>query len=280
MAKRNNSSTAPSSEGALYLGDQVSLSGSHQFDSGSVEVRSLRSPDKETPNEDSAAVIPLGEDTVILAVADGVGGAKAGREASNIAVTILQERLNAPGLGERGLRATVLDALEDANAAVMALNVGAATTLAVAEICANEIRSYHVGDSEVIGVGQRGRRKLQITPHSPTGFAIEAGILDAEEALHHMERHILSNVIGAEDMRIEVGTAIRLAPRDTVLLATDGLLDNLRVDEMIEIIRKGPLAVAADRLVELATHRMGGDGLEDPSKPDDLTIALYRPPRR
>ena len=280
MAKRNYSTTASSSEGALYLGDQVSSSGSHQFSSGSVEVRSLRSPDKETPNEDSAAVIPLGEDTVILAVADGVGGAKAGREASNIAVTILQERLNAPGAEERGLRATVLDASEDANAAVMALNVGAATTLAVAEISGNEIRSYHVGDSEVIGVGQRGRRKLQITPHSPTGFAVEAGILDAEEALHHMERHILSNVIGAEDMRIEVGTAIRLAPRDTVLLATDGLLDNLRVDEMIEIIRKGPLAVAADRLVELATHRMEGDGLDDPSKPDDLTIALYRPPRR
>lgn len=280
MAKKNNSA-APgrSDQGALYLGEPSQLNGSHRFPTGVVEVRSLRSPDKDTANEDSAGVIPLSDDTLVLAVADGVGGARAGREASNIAVTILQDRLSAPGLKERGLRATVLDALEEANAAVMALNLGAATTLVVAEICANELRSYHVGDSEVLGVGQRGRLKLQITPHSPTGFAVEAGILDADEALHHIERHIISNVIGAEDMRIEVGATVRLAPRDTVLLASDGLLDNLRLDEMVEIIRKGPLDVAADRLVELAAQRMAGDDVADPSKPDDLTIALYRPPR-
>ncbi|MEE8308543.1 MAG: protein phosphatase 2C domain-containing protein [Gammaproteobacteria bacterium] len=279
MAKKSSTSAAPNplNQGALYLGDSASLFGSHRFTTGAVEVRSLRSPDKDTVNEDSAVVIPVSHDTLVLAVADGVGGARAGREASNIAVTTLQDRLNAPGLKERGLRATVLDALEEANAAVMALNLGAATTLVVAEIFANEVRSYHVGDSEVLGVGQRGRLKLQVTPHSPTGFAVEAGILDADEALHHVERHILSNVIGSEDMRIEVGTAVRLAQRDTVLLASDGLLDNLRLDEMVEVIRKGPLAVAADRLVELAAQRMAGSDLGDPSKPDDLTIVLYRP---
>lgn len=279
MAKKNSNGTDSSqrNQGALYLGEPAHLGGSHDLATGIVEVRCLRSPDKETPNEDSAVVIPLSDDTLVLAVADGVGGARAGREASNIAVTTLQERLIAPGLAERGLRATVLDALEEANAAVMALNLGAATTLAVAEICGNEVRSYHVGDSEVLSVGQRGRLKLQVTPHSPTGFAVEAGILDADEALHHVQRHILSNVIGAEDMRIEVGAAVRLAQRDTVLLASDGLLDNLRLDEMVEVIRKGPLADAADRLVELAGHRMAGGDLDEPSKPDDLTIVLYRP---
>jgi len=279
MAKQNSNSRTRSNQGALYLGEPALLSGSHTFATGQVEVRSLRSPDKDTANEDSAVVIPLKDDTLVLAVADGVGGAKAGREASNIAVTVLQERLNASGLPERGLRATILDALEEANAAVMALNLGAATTLVVAEICLNEVRSYHVGDSEVLSVGQRGRLKLQVTPHSPTGFAVEAGILDADEALHHIERHVLSNVIGAEDMRIEVGTAIRLAPRDTVLLASDGLLDNLRLDETIEVIRKGPLALAADRLVEFAAERMASTDPSDPSKPDDLTIVLYRPAR-
>jgi serine/threonine protein phosphatase PrpC len=170
-----------------------------------------------------------------------------------------------------------LDALEEANAEVMGLNLGAATTLVVAEIYEGELRSYHVGDSEILGVGQRGRIKLQITPHSPTGFAVEAGILDADEALTHAERHIISNVIGAEDMRIEVGTAIPLAVRDTVLLASDGLVDNLRLGEIVDLIRAGPLAAAADALIELAQQRMMGVDLRQPSKPDDLTIMLYRP---
>jgi serine/threonine protein phosphatase PrpC len=261
----------------LYLGEPEALTGAHELTAGAVEVRSLRAPDKVTSNEDSAVVIPLADGGLVLAVADGVGGARGGREASNTAVTVLRDRLRDSGVAERGLRATILDALEEANAEVMGLNLGAATTLVVAEIYEGELRSYHVGDSEILGVGQRGRIKLQITPHSPTGFAVEAGILDADEALTHAERHIISNVIGAEDMRIEVGTAIPLAVRDTVLLASDGLVDNLRLGEIVDLIRAGPLTAAADALIELAQQRMMGVDLRQPSKPDDLTIMLYRP---
>jgi serine/threonine protein phosphatase PrpC len=147
----------------------------------------------------------------------------------------------------------------------------------VAEIVEGKIRSYHVGDSELISVGQRGRLKLRITPHSPTGFAVEAGLLDEDEAVQHDQRHLLFNVIGASDMRIEVGTPMKLDIRDTVLLASDGLMDNLYVDEIVEAIRKGPLAVAADELVRRALERMTGSDGDSPSKPDDLTVVLYRP---
>ncbi len=262
---------------ALYRVREQALTGAHELPAGAVEVRSLRAPDKATANEDSAVVVPLADGGLVQAVADGVGGARAGREASNTAVKILRDRLLDPGVAERGLRATILDALEEANAEVMGLNLGAATTLVVAEIVEGELRSYHVGDSEILGIGQRGRIKLQITPHSPTGFAVEAGILDADEALTHAERHIISNVIGAEDMRIEVGTAIPLAVRDTVVLASDGLVDNLRLGEIVDLVRTGPLATAADALIELAQKRMMGIDLRQPSKPDDLTIILYRP---
>ncbi len=57
-------------------------------------MRSLRSPDKTRPNEDAAAVIPLGDDSLVLAVADGVGGMAGAREASNAAVqTLARESL-------------------------------------------------------------------------------------------------------------------------------------------------------------------------------------------
>jgi protein phosphatase len=71
---------------------------------------------------------------------------------------------------------------------------------------------------------------------------------------------------------------LQLAPRDTVLLASDGLFDNLYIDEIVDTIRSGPLAVAADRLVDRVHARMHGAGTADqPCKPDDLTVVLFRP---
>ncbi len=57
--------------------------------------------------------------------------------------------------------------------------------------------------------------------------------------MHHEERHLVSNVVGTDDMRIELGPPLKLARYDTVLLASDGLLDNLYTDEIVELIRKG-----------------------------------------
>ena len=46
----------------------------------------------------------------------------------------------------------------------------------------------------------------------------------------------------------------------------------------IERIRKGPLDAAAERLVALARHRMAAKTTAQPSKPDDLSLILYRKP--
>ncbi len=264
----------------LFQGDLDPACVDLALGSGLVAVRSVKAPDKSTPNEDGAAVIPVNDSAVVLAVADGVGGTRRGREAAAITLRTLTELVGRAAPDGDSLRSVILDAVEAANREVLALGVGAATTLAVAEISAGQVRSYHVGDSEIFSVGQRGRMKLSVTPHSPTGFAMEAGLMNEDEALRHDERHMLSNVVGTEDMRIEVGTAVKLAERDTVLLASDGLVDNLRVDEFVEIIRRGPLAAAADELVRRATDRMGRETQAHPSKPDDLTVVLFRGTRR
>jgi protein phosphatase len=148
----------------------------------------------------------------------------------------------------------------------------------VAQLDATRLRSYHVGDSELLAVGQRGRIKQRVVPHSPTGFAVEAGLLDEDEAVQHDQRHVLFNVIGSPDMRVEIGPSLQLAPRDTVLLASDGLFDNLFIDEIVDTIRTGPLPDAANRLVARVRKRMNGEGAADhPCKPDDLTVVLFRP---
>ena len=81
-------------------------------------------------------------------------------------------------------------------------------------------------------------------------------------------------------MRIEVGTPVRLDNLDTVLLASDGLMDNLYVDEIVEVVRKGRLPDAADELARRVAERMTNDSGGEPSKPDDLTFVLYRRPAR
>jgi len=241
-----------------------------------VAVYSRRSPTKETPNEDAAGIIPVDERAAVFAVADGLGGQRGGVQASNMAIqqfadTIIRECTD-PAL----LRVSILDGIERANSQIQTLGIGAATTLAAIEFRSGEIRPYHVGDSTILMTGQRGRIKWQTVSHSPVGFAVESGLLDEDEALHHEDRHLVSNVVGAAGMRIELGPSLPMARNDTVLLASDGLFDNLRPEEVINVMRKGPVAQAAANLAALARQRMLNPVDGFPSKADDLTLILLR----
>ena len=244
------------------------------FAGGRAIVFSARAPEKKE-NEDAAALL-LHPDGGVIAVADGMGGRSAGRAASHTALGALERAL---GSGKReglSLQHAMVDGLEEANQAVLALGLGAGTTLAAAVLEEGRARAIHVGDAFVLHVGQRGRIKAQTVSHSPTGYAVEAGFLDEEDALHHEDRHFVSNHVGMEGMRIEVGSAVTLAPHDTLLVASDGLADNLTVQEIVAAIRKGPLEEAARQLSDAAQKRMVNPGTETPGHPDDLTFALFR----
>ena len=243
---------------------------------GDFIAYTCRSPDKTTENEDTVAIIPYGPQGAVLVVADGAGGLPAGKRASLTAVAALRDALDAAGAQTVLLRTAILDGIDAANDAVRNLGNGSATTMTVVTIEGMTARSYQVGDSEALVVGQRGRIRLQTTAHSPTGFAVEAGFLDHRDALHHEERHLVSNFLGTADMRIDIGAGIRLQARDTVLLASDGLMDNVHLDEIIERIRKGPLRDAASKVVGLAKRRMTDTLSAQPSKPDDLSLILFR----
>lgn len=245
---------------------------------GHAVAYTCRAPDKETENEDTAAVIPYGPGAAVLIVADGAGGLPAGKRASLMAVTTLVESLQVAMSETMLLRTAILNGIDAANLAVQGLGNGSATTLTLVTIEGLTVRAYQIGDSEAMVVGQRGRIRLQTTAHSPTGFAVEAGFLDQREALHHEERHLVSNFLGTADMRIDIGAEVKLQPRDTILVASDGLMDNVHVDEITERIRKGPLDAAMERIVTLANRRMSDASSSQPSKPDDLSLILFRKP--
>jgi len=265
--------------GLLLLQQDMSEPKVRAFGNGRVAVFSGRAPDKTGVNEDAAALIPYDRDSGVLVVADGAGGMRAGFRASNVAIKRLRSTLRAGAREGAPLREMLLEGIDRANAAVCAIG-GAATTLAAVEIQHRTVRTYHAGDTPVMVVGGRGLIKLKTIDHSPVGYAHESGVLNEEEAIHHELRHVISNFLGNQDMRVEVSSPLTLAVRDRLLIASDGLFDNLKLREIGEIIYKGRVINAARNLVTLSRQRMQAAGDGEPSKPDDLTLLLYRPIRR
>ena len=282
-----------------------------QLTLGQTTLYTKQNPERKTANEDSCAIIPVGPDAVVLVVADGAGGLPAGGQASGLAVEALKDRLtqfaNLKGFDSGGsLRGVILDAIEAAHSAIGALGVGAGTTLAVAEISVSRhdptneqtsrvssaassvkksraqpnhhhrLRTYHVGDSQIMVVGGRGLIKLLTTSHSPVGYALEAGLISEAEAIKHDERHLVSNLLGYSEMHIDIGTEVSLAPRDTLLMASDGLFDNLLQSEISAMMRQSKLQRATESLMNLASQRMEQPVKGAPSKVDDLTAILFR----
>jgi PPM family protein phosphatase len=238
---------------------------------GTVVVVTRHGPHRES-NEDGALVV-CREDATLIAVADGMGGMNAGEVASRITLERVAERF-AEAESSEALRHAVVDGLEAANAEIVESRLGAGTTF-VGLIVENDVaRTIHVGDSEAYHLGRRGRLKARTLPHSPVGYELEAGHIDEEEAMVHAERHLLTNHVGMLGMRIELGAATPCAPFDRFLVGTDGLLDNLMRDEIVERACTNDEFEAARRLLDDATARMASPRGE-PGKPDDLTFALY-----
>ena len=233
-----------------------------------------RRPGRESDNEDAVALIPGDADSAVIAVADGLGGLPSG----NLAAALALQELSDSVAGQSGdaQREAVLTGIEAANAVVLANGQGGGTTLAVVSVYNDTVRAYHAGDSMIVVCGQRGKLKYQSVPHSPVGYAEASGMMDEDEAMFHAERHLVSNMVGMTDMRLEVGPLVKLARYDTVVLGSDGLFDNLYVSEIIDLVRAGPLEMVAQRLLAACRERMQRVDDERPHKPDDLAFILFR----
>lgn len=244
---------------------------------GYISIFSRSSPNNNNANEDSIGVIPVDDNTAVLMVADGVGGHVHGKEASMLVLTVI--RKNVARIIKKGgsLREGILIGIEKANQHMQKKLAGSASTLAVAEIQENCLSTYHIGDTEILTTDSAGNIKYQSISHSPVGYAVEAGMLDEEQAIMHDERHLVSNVVGDADMHIDVSTNIEMNTDETLLIATDGLFDNLQKSEIVEHIRAGELDSCGQSLVKHTTERMFEQKEDQPSKFDDLSFILFRP---
>lgn len=249
--------------------EPLDISTSH----GEIVCYSNRSPKKDTPNEDALAVISVDDETSILVVADGLGGMPAGEQASQIAIECLIASTNNI---ESSVREAILNGIDEANKTILDMKTGAGTTVSIAEVSGNKLRTYHAGDSLILLTSNHGNIKYQTLSHSPIGYALTCGALDQEQAMRHPERNLISNYVGCSDMHINIGPIIEITPHDTLILSSDALSDNLYEKEICDFIRKGTLLDGIRNLIAQCNLNMEESLPDRRNHPDDFTLISFR----
>lgn len=237
---------------------------------------SKRCPGKETPNEDSVGYLEFGKKNILLTVADGAGGYPKGESASSSVINQLKSKIESGANGKEKVRNSILDALEEVNSNLLKEGLGSRTTATVCHIEDGKLRSFHVGDSGAIVCGLKGKLKFQTLSHSPVGYGVEAGLISEYEALDHPDLHFVANLVGDPMMTIEMGPPIDLDDKDTVLVASDGLLDNLSTTQLVELIRKGSIEEVSIEIIKFFKDREVIDPNGENTKFDDLSFILCR----
>ena len=236
---------------------------------------SERSPAKETPNEDAAGLFSSSDQSGILVVADGVGGASCGDRAAITTINKIELALKASP-PENSVRSCIIDAIESANEEIISWGNGADATLAVVVYSNGLIRPIHIGDATVLLFSNRGRIKYSTVAHAPVAMAVELGVINEDEAIMHEDRNLITNCVGSREMRIELGPSVKMAARDTLVVASDGLFDNFTPDDVAQMLKGGKLPKCAEQIAKSTRLRMTGENESVPSKPDDLTFLCFR----
>jgi serine/threonine protein phosphatase PrpC len=219
---------------------------------------------KRRQNEDAFVVRPP-----LFAIADGMGGARAGEIASALAAGALNESATRSGGEDR-----VKELVQEANRRVheRASNdpatTGMGTTMTVALVEPDGVITFgHVGDSRAYML--RGDTLEQLTDdHSLVAELVRRGELSASDAEVHPQRSVITRALGTDpDVDVDAFT-IRPEPGDIYLLCSDGLSDMVAGEGIEEVLlrHRGDLDDTAKALVR-AANRGGGD--------DNITAVLF-----
>jgi protein phosphatase len=216
-------------------------------------------------NEDSVAPEVDGSSggPIVVAVADGMGGAAAGEVASRLAIDAAVAGPPADVDTARRIldanRAVLSAVLKDPSRAGM----GTTMTLGVFDT-EGSLYLGHVGDSRAYLLRDDELERLT-TDHTYVMELVARGQLSVEDAANHPRRNLITRVVGMEDITVDE-SEVQLEPGDRVLFCSDGLTDTVPDDEIGRILRtEESVPGAAWALVE-AANAVGGI--------DNTTVAL------
>jgi len=229
---------------------------------------------KRRHNEDAYVLQPP-----LFAIADGMGGARAGEVASSLAAAALQSG-EVDGNGKERVTALIQAAnrrvyersSQDAEVA------GMGTTMTVALVEDGTVTLGHVGDSRAY-VLRDGELEQLTDDHSLVAELVRGGKLSAEEAEHHPQRSVITRALGT-DPDVDVDTfTVEAEDGDVFVLCSDGLTDMVGDDEIGEVLAgsRENLKEAAEELVRRANKAGGQDNItvvafEMTDEPDEQTL--------
>jgi protein phosphatase len=229
---------------------------------------------KRRHNEDAFVRTPP-----LFAIADGMGGARAGEVASGLAAAAVKADA-AGGSGAERVGALIQEAnrrvyqrsSEDAEVS------GMGTTMTVALVDESGVTFGHVGDSRAY-VLRDGELEQLTDDHSLVAELVRGGKLSPEEAEHHPQRSVITRALGT-DPDVDVDTfSVTPQSGDVFLLCSDGLTDMLGDKTIEEVLAKSrtDLEAALQELVRLANKAGGEDNItvvafEVTEEPEERTV--------
>lgn len=223
---------------------------------------------KRDENQDMVKCEYFGE-SILAVVCDGMGGERAGREASLIAIEEFFQRFKEGYdvlLDDEEIRKLLIASISAANSVIYTKarfdykNFGMGTTCVAAFV--NERAAYiaNVGDSRAYAITNTGL--CQITEdHNMAALLYEQGKITEEELVNHPQKNMLIRAVGVEKT-VLIDTFI-LDYEDTIslLLCSDGLSGYSSDDEIYDVIVDTPFECVAEELVKLAYSKGGRDNI-------------------
>ena len=210
-----------------------------------------------------------------FAVCDGMGGARAGEYASQIAtekITTLLPR--AYHQSASGLNAGFADVLTELFAQIHHALVylgdsyeecrGMETTMSLCWFTPGWMYFGHIGDSRIYHLPARAAGIKQLSEdHTHVGWLFRNGQINEREARTHPRRNVLQNALGGGNQFVDpqVG-AVAYGKGDIFLLCTDGLTEGLYDNQLVELLREPGFkgnANPALLLVETSVKNSGCD---------------------
>jgi protein phosphatase len=213
-------------------------------------------------NEDSILMLP---EFGLVCVADGMGGHRGGRVASQMVTTELARIVREAGHGLdgdelAGALIEINERIHDMGSKTEELHAMGSTCVA-ASLQEDQLHLAHVGDSRCY-LSRDGEGRRLTSDHRAIQPMIDQGALSESESRQHPLRNVLTRSVGVEpSIDVEVQT-FELRPRDRLLLCSDGLSDLVDQGEILEVLGSArPLEEIAEELVQRANEAGGTDNI-------------------
>lgn len=226
-------------------------------------------------NQDRIAYT-YGRDTLLMVVADGMGGHAGGEIAAQIAVRLFVERFQQEA---KPILRNPLKFLQDtmlrAHAALgsyanqFSMLETPRTTCVACIVQANHAYWAHVGDSRFYLLRQ-GALIGSTKDHSKVQYLVDQGLIGAHEVNEHPDRNkVFSCLGGLVDPVIDLSKRTPLRNGDVMVLCTDGVWGVIPQSELATYLTSTPILKTGPQMMREAEKRGGADG-------DNLSAIIVR----